>query len=476
MAIDAASNTVKANFGFYNPPEDGSLPVAYVADYSRNYSNVYHEVTVENVRGKEDQFSLDTTGFQFLNSPANYKAFRDDDEVKAEYYPESIELIKKQTGASRVVIFDHTIRRRVPGQKGEDPKSRQPADVVHGDQTPNGAIARVHVHMPADEAPELLKKRFQIINLWRPISHTALDWPLALCDYYSVDVKQDTQPITLAYPDRNGEVYGIKYNPNFQWKYLRGMTPDEAILIKCYDSIQDGSVAVFTPHTAFADPTTPPDAPLRQSIDSHGGNLQVPSSFGRVLFYLLYNFTLAKKVTGASRVVIFDQTLRRRRPGWNGDDTIQALQPAAEVHGDQTPNGATNRVHLHMSAEEAPELLKKRFQIINIWRPISHPALDWPLALCDYGSVDVEKDALPVTLVRPDRNGEIYGFSYNPDHQWKYVRGMTPDEVVLIKCQDSVRDGSVAVFTPHCAFVDPTTPRDTPPRESIEMRALVFYD
>lgn len=86
-----------------------------------------------------------------------------------------------------------------------------------------------------------------------------------------------------------------------------------------------------------------------------------------------------------------------------------------------------------MPPEEAPELLKKRFQIINLWRPISHPAWDWPLALCDYRSVDPEKDTQAVSLVFPDREGEIYGIFNRPNHQWKYVSGMTPDEVVLIK-------------------------------------------
>mgnify|MGYP006955278394 FL=1 len=77
--------------------------------------------------------------------------------------------------------------------------------------------------------------------------------------------------------------------------------------------------------------------------------------------------------------------------------------------------------------------MKKRFQIINLWRPIHVPALEWPLALCDYRSVNPEKDAIPVALIYPDREGETYGISYNPEHKWKYLKGMTPDEVVLIK-------------------------------------------
>lgn len=125
----------------------------------------------------------------------------------------------------------------------------------------------MHRHLPPTDAPRLLERRFQIINLWRPIHHVAIDHPLALCDFRSVDRKTDLVPTTLKYPDRDGETFSVQYNANHRWKYLRGMETDEVVLIKCYDSVEDGSVAVLTPHTAFQDPTTPPDAPLRESIE-----------------------------------------------------------------------------------------------------------------------------------------------------------------------------------------------------------------
>lgn len=103
---------------------------------------------------------------------------------------------------------------------------------MHVDQTNASAIARVHGHLPPTDTESLLKRRFQIINLWRPISRNALDHPLALCDYSSVDTKVDLVPATLKYPDRDGETFGVKYNPNHRWKYLRGMTPEEIVLIK----------------------------------------------------------------------------------------------------------------------------------------------------------------------------------------------------------------------------------------------------
>lgn len=103
---------------------------------------------------------------------------------------------------------------------------------VHIDQTKDSSIARVHRHLPAEDVPALLAKRFQIVNLWRPIHHVALDFPLALCDYRTVDRANDLVATTLRYPDRDGETFSVKYNPANRWKYVRGMEPDEFVLIK----------------------------------------------------------------------------------------------------------------------------------------------------------------------------------------------------------------------------------------------------
>ncbi|KAJ3512656.1 hypothetical protein NLJ89_g3398 [Agrocybe chaxingu] len=236
------------------PPANGERVYTHInADFATglrksNFVNEEKEVVIENIRGKEDTVSLDASGFQYVHAPAKHKSFVDDEEVRREYYPESIELLKRLTGASRVELFDHTIRRRRPGEIDDSPDKRQPVAQVHVDQTTAASIARVHRHLPATDAPRLLERRFQIINL-------------------SVDQKGDMFPVALIYPDREGETQGVKFNENHKWKYLRGMTPDEVVLIKCFDSIQDGSVAVFTPHTGFSDPATPPDAPLRESIE-----------------------------------------------------------------------------------------------------------------------------------------------------------------------------------------------------------------
>ncbi|KAI0081280.1 hypothetical protein K474DRAFT_1688750 [Panus rudis PR-1116 ss-1] len=267
------ADTVKSTLIYFAPPDDGSKPFTHInadpvtGERHRNWHFDPHEIDIENLRGKEHTVSLDTTGFHYGKEAAKHTSFANDEEVEREYYPESIELVKRITGASRIVPFDHTIRRRRPGEIDDSPQKRQPVPQVHVDQTPESSVARVHRHLPASDAPELLKHRFQIINLWRPIGKPALDWPLALCDYRSIDYKRDLVPLTLKYPDRDGETFGVKFNPSHRWKYVRGMTPEEFVLIKCFDSRNDGKTAILTPHTAFSDPTTPPDAPLRESIE-----------------------------------------------------------------------------------------------------------------------------------------------------------------------------------------------------------------
>ncbi|KAF9262891.1 hypothetical protein L218DRAFT_928475 [Marasmius fiardii PR-910] len=270
----APSTTVSALLTYFSSPPNGERPYTCVnesADRPRqNWTPQEHSVEIEDVRSDdtEKQYTLDKNGFEFHKEPAKHTSFLTDEEVEREYYPESIELIKKLTGARKVVLFDHTIRRRT-GELDTDETKRQPVALVHVDQTPESAANRVRRHLPAEEAEEVLRSgsRFQIINLWRPISNPALDWPLALCDYSSVDKTKDLVPVALLYPDREGQTFGVKFSENYRWKYAKGMTPEDMVLIKCYDSIENGSVAQFTPHTAFQDPTTPEGAPFRQSIE-----------------------------------------------------------------------------------------------------------------------------------------------------------------------------------------------------------------
>jgi hypothetical protein len=224
-----------------------------------------HRAPVFDGRSISDSFSLDREGFALVRHPTAVRDFYNEEEIRKVYYPAAESFIRATLRADRVVIFDHTVRRRVDGAadiRGAGP--RQPATRIHVDQTDASGANRVREHLPA-EADELLKGRVQVVNLWRPIRGPLRDSPLALCDAASV-ATDDLVASDLIYPNRRGETYSVKFNPDHRWFYFPEMTADQALLLKCYDSATDGR-ARFAPHTAFVDPTTPKDAPPRESIE-----------------------------------------------------------------------------------------------------------------------------------------------------------------------------------------------------------------
>jgi hypothetical protein len=224
-----------------------------------------HQVPIFDARLIVSGISLDREGFALVRHPTVVRNFYDDKEVRSVYYPAAEAFLKATLKADRVFIFDHTVRKRVEGAADvRGAGSRQPATRVHVDQTETSGPNRVREHLP-EEADELLKGRVQVINLWRPIRGPVKDAPLAMCDGQTV-AASDLIASDLIYPNRSGETYSVKYNPGHRWYCIPEMTADEALLLKCYDSATDGRTR-FVPHTAFIDPTTPPDAPPRESIE-----------------------------------------------------------------------------------------------------------------------------------------------------------------------------------------------------------------
>lgn len=227
--------------------------------------NEPHTVTISDARPILARLSLDEQGFALTRHRSAVRDFYEEAQVKAVYYPEAERMLRELTGADRVHIFDNTVRRRVPGAEdrvGRGP--RQPVPRVHVDHTEWSGPQRVRDLLP-DEAERLLRGRVQIINLWRPLRGPLLDMPLAVADALSVRPEQ-LIPSELVYKDRIGETYSVTYHPAHRWHYVPRMQGDEVLLLKCYDSKTDGR-ARFAPHTAFADPTTPPGAPPRESIE-----------------------------------------------------------------------------------------------------------------------------------------------------------------------------------------------------------------
>lgn len=162
-----------------------------------------------------------------------------------------------------MLIFDHTIRRQPKDARAQSGLNlRGPVNRVHIDQSYEASASRIPYHLP-EEAEKLSKTRFQIINVWRPIKTIYKD-PLGVADANSVP-DSDLVTIPLIYPNRNGETYAVKPNKAHKWYYLHGQTPEEPLLIKCFDSKVDGR-ARRVPHTAFINPAYE-DEYSRESIE-----------------------------------------------------------------------------------------------------------------------------------------------------------------------------------------------------------------
>lgn len=228
-----------------------------------------HKLPIRNARPILQDLSLDREGFALATHHSTVHDFYNDEEISRVYYPEAEQLLKDVTGAFKVVIFDHTVRNAQRSKQG-DGNIKEPAKRVHNDFTAKSGYDRARLELAAlgtddAEIEALLRHRFSIINIWRSIAGAIQQSPLAVCDTQSI-APTDLIATDLVYRHRVGETYAIAYNPEHRWFYFPQMQRHEALFIKCFDSAEDGR-ARFAAHTSFDDPTSPLDAPPRESIE-----------------------------------------------------------------------------------------------------------------------------------------------------------------------------------------------------------------
>jgi hypothetical protein len=243
-------------------------PVYYLYDPPagtpwRNTRGDRHRLPVHDARDLVPEPSLDRQGFVLARLETAVEDLWDDAAVRRVYYGEVERLVGHVTGATRVRAFDHNVRSAALAARGEG-AAQNPVRYAHNDYTERSGPQRVRDLFGAAEAEALLRHRAAVINVWKPIRGPVEDTPLAVCDARSIE-PQDLVPTDLRYRDRTGEVYSLLFSPRHRWFYFSRMRADEALLLKCFDS--NTGRARFTAHTAFDDPTAPPDAPARESIE-----------------------------------------------------------------------------------------------------------------------------------------------------------------------------------------------------------------
>jgi len=250
--------------------DTGVPPVRYIDWPEMAHAEVppkyeLHDMTIRNGRPLRDIFNLDTHGFAFTDHPTAVRDFTSEEERKTVYDREVADLIKTHSGASEVLVFDHTIR--IGDEQAQKAiNARPPVKGVHNDYTENSAPRRLREIVGEAEAEQRFKKRWAIIQVWRPIRGKVMTDPLGICDGRTIPPKGFIL-VQRRYRDRTGEVYHIAYNPEHVWFYFPEMERDEALVFKVFDTDQDVPTR-FTAHTAFDDPNAPANAPARESIET----------------------------------------------------------------------------------------------------------------------------------------------------------------------------------------------------------------
>lgn len=225
-------------------------------------------VSIEDMRGLAPPPSVDVQGFALVAHQTNVKDLYDDDALVQVYYPELEALLLGEFSARRVVIFDSTRRSDRAGGAQNPDGSRRPAVHIHVDYTVRSGPKRARDLLGEEEAERLAAAgvRIRQINVWRPIRGPVESSPLALADASGIS-PADLLATDHVFPDRIGEIYHLAFDERQRWYFAPRMTTDEVLLIKGWDSIEEG-VARFTPHTSFELPDANRDAPSRESIET----------------------------------------------------------------------------------------------------------------------------------------------------------------------------------------------------------------
>ena len=266
-----ANKEVQATFNYTKDVQELTELYFYETDAAKNIhepGDDRHDMSVYDGWYRADSFSLDKEGFALHDFTTSFDQWDDDAVVEKSFYPEIVEFLKDTQGAKRILVFDHTIRSKANANKKLTQETgtsqRAPVSLVHCDYTAESGPLRVQQLM-GDEAKDLLSRRVAFFNVWKPIHRVVEEHPLAMCDVTS-SPPEDFFKLHLRYRDRNGENYVMRHSANHKWWYFPKMTPEKVIVLKTFDSETDGR-ARFVGHSAFEDPTSPPDAPTRESVE-----------------------------------------------------------------------------------------------------------------------------------------------------------------------------------------------------------------
>ncbi|KAK1240219.1 hypothetical protein MKX08_007661 [Trichoderma sp. CBMAI-0020] len=427
-------------------------------------------------------FRIEECGFQLVNlrSALKYDEFWVNDKVQSVYIPEVGKALKRELGAKYVHVLDYAVRKRhqsFPVSTGEEFQYDQPTALAHIDFTAKEGERIIRV-LFGNRAEEVLKGRWQAINVWKPIKGPLDDWPLGLCDARSVDFANDTIAGDIVFDDFVTENLQIFPSPNFQWYYVPDQNTWEALMFKSADSDE----------TAVPDATIHDARPLNPTIEENGFTL---TSFPTEMSYqdyadrekisTIYAPELEKHLRDlfqAPHVKVIDYAVRRRHPSFPVSTGMEYVdqQPARLVHVDFSHEEARKMLQT-LYGDNAREILQHRWQIVkykhlglnfnywqhltssqSTWKPLKGPLFDWPLAVGDAQTFDAAHDYQISDVVYPEWAYENVLVHARPGQKWYYFHALEDSETMVFKCTDS--DARALQYNP---------------RESIESRAFIIW-
>ena len=255
------------------PTQSNTVCTRRVPDASVRPPVVPVSVPVFDARSIATAFSLDVHGFELHAFPPVTGDCYDDEFVRTRYFPQVAAFVRAALDAHSVFVFDYNTRSSVRAARGE-PGVRVPVAAVHNDYTERSGPRRAREILTERGRGDLVDRRYAFVNLWRPLVGPVQDMPLAVCDARTVRAEDIVNtPIhhfvesDLRHPSHSGEIQSLRHAPRHVWYWFSDMQPDEALLLKCYDSATDGR-ARFMPHTGFEHPACPPDHIPRESIEA----------------------------------------------------------------------------------------------------------------------------------------------------------------------------------------------------------------
>lgn len=263
MRFGSQSDSIEADF-------------SYAFSYGTSSQGSTARCPVRNGRGAGH--SLDVDGFKLsliAMERAQEADLYDIKQCSEVLYPLAEEVLRREfPDAARVFVFDHVTRNasRASAERASARKTSMLADgyvaQVHGDYTVRSGFSRARQLFESHETPERLERalrgRFAFVNVWVPLATVKRD-PLGLLEWHS-QRPQDVRTVRIIFPHRVGEVYRVAHSPTQRWVYYPEMECGECLVFKVFDSATDGR-ARFSLHSAFEDPTSPPDAPARESVE-----------------------------------------------------------------------------------------------------------------------------------------------------------------------------------------------------------------